>query len=74
MVLFEIHQKFKGYFFNKLRVSFKNTWKCIKRSVFLKNYLIAPSVIIDNSQTITKPSEIDNAFDIYFVNDVSDLH
>ena len=55
MVLIEIHQKFKGHFLNKLPVSFKNIWKCIKRSVFLKNYLIAPSVITDNSQTITKP-------------------
>ena len=26
MVLFEIHQRFKGHFFNKWRVSFNNTF------------------------------------------------
>ena len=35
MVLFEIHQRFKGYFFNELRVSFK-LQKQPSRGVFKK--------------------------------------
>ena len=29
MVLFEIHQRFKGHFLNKLRVAFKDTLKAL---------------------------------------------
>ena len=29
MVLFEIHQKFKGHFFNELRVTFKYAYFCL---------------------------------------------
>ena len=38
MVLFEIHQRFKGHFLKKLRVSFKK-WECLNRVLFILTLL-----------------------------------
>ena len=47
----------------------KNTWKGIKKLIFLKELSnIAPSNIFDNDRSLTKPQKIGNAFEKYFVN------
>ena len=47
----------------------KNTWKGIKKLIFLKELSnIAPSNIFNNDRSLTNPQEIGNAFEKYFVN------
>ena len=36
MVLFEVHQRFKGHFFNELRVSFKYAYFFVNKTRFVQ--------------------------------------
>ena len=52
----------------------KSTWKDKKKLNSLKESPnIAPSTVFDNGRNVTKPQEIANAFNKYFVNFASGI-
>lgn len=56
-----------NYFQNNLN-DIISIWKSKKKLIFLKESpTIAPSTIVDIGRNVTKPQEIANAFDKYFV-------
>ena len=61
---------FTSYFQNNLN-DLKSTWKGMKNLKELPN--VAPSNIFDNSQSLTEPHEIANAFKTYFANVATDI-
>ena len=64
---------FTNYFQNNLN-DLKSTRKGAKKVISLKELSnIAPSNIFDNGRSLTKPQEIANTFNKYFVNVVTDI-
>ena len=51
MILFEIHQRFKGHFLNELRVSFNEKRLDVRNNRLRKNYSESASKTPDNGQS-----------------------
>ena len=62
----------QSYFTNYFQTNIndlKNTWKGIKKLIFLKRTSNSvPSAVIENNITLSKPKDIANAFNKYFIN------
>ena len=62
----------QSYFTNYFQTNIndlKNTWKGIKKLISLKRTSNSvPSAVIENNITLTKPKDIANAFNKYFIN------
>ena len=62
----------QSYFTNYFQTNIndlKNTWKGFKKLISLKRTSNSvPSAVIENTVTLTKPKDIANAFNKYFIN------